>query len=62
MPKEASFDNLIQAIQQAFISVNDMSEEQHIAKLREYFDEEGMPRTFEMHIRILMRMDIRRIG
>ena len=30
MAKEASFDNLIQAIQQAFIRVNDMSEEQQL--------------------------------
>lgn len=48
MAKEASFDNLIQAIQQAFIRVNDMSEEQHLAKLQEYFEEDGTPRTFDM--------------
>lgn len=48
MAKEANFDDLIQAIQQAFISVNHMSEEQHIAKLSEYFEEDGKPRRFEM--------------
>ncbi len=48
MAKEASFDSLIRAIQQAFIEVNDMSEEQHIAKLHEYFEEDGTPKTFEM--------------
>lgn len=48
MEKEASFDNLIQAIQQAFIRVNDMSEEQHVTKLKEYFNEDGTPKTFDM--------------
>lgn len=48
MAKEANFDNLIQAIQQAFIRVNDMSEEQHVIKLKEYFEEDGTPRTFDM--------------
>lgn len=48
MAKEASFDNLIKAIQQAFIEVNDMSEEQHIAKLHEYFEDDGTPKTFDM--------------
>ena len=48
MSKEASFDNLIQAIQQAFIRVNDMSEEQHIAKLHEYFENDGRPKTIDM--------------
>lgn len=48
MAKEASFDNLIQAIQQAFIRVNAMSEEQHVTKLKEYFYDDGRPKTFDM--------------
>ena len=48
MAKKASFDDLVVAIQQAFIEVNDMSEAQHIRKLRTYFEEDGTPRVIEM--------------
>ena len=48
MAKKASFDDLVVAIQQAFIEVNDMSEAQHIKKLRTYFEEDGTPRVIEM--------------
>lgn len=33
MKQEASFDDLIQAIQEAFIKVNNMSEAQHLQKI-----------------------------
>ena len=48
MAKMAAFDELVKAIQQAFIDVNDMSEEQHLRKLEEYFEPDGTPKTFEM--------------
>lgn len=48
MNKKASFDDLVQAIQQAFIRVNDMSEAQHLEKLETYFEEDGTPKTFQM--------------
>ena len=48
MARKASFDDLVIAIQQAFIEVNDMSEAQHIRKLRTYFEEDGTPRVIEM--------------
>ena len=48
MAKKASFDDLVVAIQQAFIEVNDMSEAQHIRKLRTYFEEDGTPKVIEM--------------
>lgn len=46
--KEASFDDLVQAIQQAFIKVNDMSERQHISMIQEYFNADGSPKTFDI--------------
>lgn len=48
MSKKINFDDLVEAIQNAFIRVNDMSEEQHITKLSEYFEEDGTPKTFDM--------------
>lgn len=48
MVKEASFDALVAAIQDAFITVNKMSENQHLEMLRAYFDEEGNPRSIDM--------------
>ena len=44
MVKEASFDALVAAIQDAFITVNKMSENQHLEMLKAYFDEQGNPR------------------
>ncbi|MCR4567688.1 MAG: DUF2589 domain-containing protein [Pseudobutyrivibrio sp.] len=48
MAKRAAFDDLVKAIQQAFIDVNDMSEEQHLRKLEEYFEEDGTPKVFDL--------------
>lgn len=48
MAKKVSFNELVESIQDAFIRVNDMSEEQHISKLSEYFETDGTPRTFDM--------------
>lgn len=48
MAKKISFNELVESIQDAFIRVNDMSEEQHISKLSEYFEKDGTPKTFDM--------------
>ena len=48
MARKANFDDLIQAIQQAFIRVNDMSEAQHLEKLETYFEPDGTPKVFKM--------------
>ncbi len=48
MVKEASFDALVAAIQDAFITVNKMSENQHLEMLKAYFDEQGNPRSIDM--------------
>ncbi len=45
MAKVESFDGLISSIQDAFLSVNRMAEQQHLDSIREFFDEEGNPRT-----------------
>lgn len=49
MVKEAGFDALVAAIQEAFISVNKMSENQHLEMLKAYFDEQGSPRSIDMY-------------
>lgn len=43
MAAEGSFDDLIHAIQNAFIKVNHMAETQHIDMLKNYLDEEDKP-------------------
>lgn len=48
MKKETSFDDLIQAIQDAFIKVNNMSEAQHLQKISDYFDENNKAKVFEI--------------
>lgn len=48
MAKKVSFNELVESIQDAFIRVNDMSEQQHIGKLSEYFEKDGTPKTFDM--------------
>lgn len=48
MKQEASFDDLVQAIQDAFIKVNNMSEAQHLQKISEYFNPDSTPKTFEI--------------
>jgi hypothetical protein len=48
MKKEANFNDLIQAIQDAFIKVNNMSEAQHLQKISEYFNEDYTPKVFKV--------------
>lgn len=48
MAEKMAFDDLIESIQNAFIRVNAMSEEQHLNKLAEYFEDDGTPKTFDM--------------
>lgn len=48
MKQEASFDDLVEAIQNAFIKVNNMSESQHLEKISEYFNPDSTPKTFEI--------------
>lgn len=48
MKQETSFDDLIQAIQDAFLKVNNMSESQHLQKISEYFDADNKPRSFSI--------------
>lgn len=48
MSKEGNFDALIQAIQEAFIKVNNMSEMQHMTKIQDHFDENGKPKCIEL--------------
>lgn len=43
MAAEGSFDDLIHAIQNAFIKVNHMAETQHIDMLKNYLDDENNP-------------------
>lgn len=43
MAAEESFDDLINAIQNAFIKVNQMSETQHLDMLKKYFNEDSSP-------------------
>lgn len=45
MAKVESFDGLISSIQDAFLSVNRMAEQQHLESIKEFFDEEGNPKT-----------------
>ncbi|MGN0406840.1 MAG: DUF2589 domain-containing protein [Bacteroides sp.] len=43
MAKEASFNALVAAIQNAFLSVNQMAENQHLDMLSAYFEHDGTP-------------------
>lgn len=45
MAKVESFDGLISSIQDAFLSVNKMAEQQHLESIKEFFDDEGNPKT-----------------
>ncbi len=48
MKQENSFDDLIQAIQDAFIKVNNMAEAQHLQKISAYFNPDSTPKTFDI--------------
>ena len=48
MKQEARFDDLVQAIQDAFIKVNNMSEAQHLKKISDYFNSDSTPKTFKI--------------
>lgn len=50
MAKVEKFEDLIGSIQQAFISVNNMAEQQHIESLQSYFDADGKPRCLTMQM------------
>lgn len=50
MAKVEKFEDLIGSIQQAFISVNNMAEQQHIESLQSYFDTDGKPRCLTMQM------------
>ncbi|MDE7168191.1 MAG: DUF2589 domain-containing protein [Clostridia bacterium] len=50
MAKVEKFEDLIGSIQQAFISVNNMAEQQHIESLQAYFDADGKPRCLTMQM------------
>ena len=45
MSKSESFSDLIGSIQEAFLAVNELSEQQHIETLAKYFDEDDKPKT-----------------
>lgn len=49
-PQEAGFNDLIRAIQQAFIGANAMAENQHLQKISTYFDEDGFARTVKLNV------------
>lgn len=44
MAKVESFDELIEAIQEAFLSVERMAQKQHLESLKEFLEEDGMPK------------------
>lgn len=50
MAKVEKFEDLIGSIQQAFISVNNMAEQQHVESLQSYFDADGKPRCLTMQM------------
>ena len=45
MAKVESFDGLISSIQEAFLTVNRMAENQHIESLEEFLEDNGSPKT-----------------
>lgn len=48
MAKIESFDGLISSIQEAFLSVNRLAENQHIEALHEFLEEDGSPKTIRI--------------
>lgn len=48
MAKTENFDTLLQAIQSSFMKVNQLSREQHVELLGQYFDSENKPICFKM--------------
>ncbi len=48
MAKVESFDGLISSIQEAFLSVNRMAEQQHLRSMRDLFEEDGTPKTISI--------------
>lgn len=48
MAKTESFRDLIGSIQEAFLAVNELSEQQHLEMLGKYFDEEDKPKTMQV--------------
>lgn len=49
MSKTESFSDLIGSIQEAFLAVNELSEQQHLEMLAKYFDEEEKPKTMKVN-------------
>ncbi len=48
MAKVESFDGLISSIQEAFLSVNRLAENQHLEALHEFLEEDGSPKTMRI--------------
>ena len=48
MAKIESFDELISSIQEAFLSVNRLAENQHLEALHEFMEEDGSPKTIRI--------------
>lgn len=48
MAKVENFDSLISSIQEAFLSVNRMAEQQHLESLKTYLEEDGSPKTLNV--------------
>lgn len=48
MAKVESFDGLISSIQEAFLSVNRMAENQHLESLEEFLEDDGSPKTMRV--------------
>ena len=48
MAKVESFDGLISSIQEAFLSVNRMAENQHLESLEEFLEDDGTPKTMRV--------------
>lgn len=53
-----SFDDLVIALQNAFIKVNNLAYEQHLSLINEYFDKNGNPYyiTIKYHTKILIML------
>lgn len=49
MARTESFDDLVQAIQNSFLKVNKLSQEQHTELLEQYFDSENKPICITMN-------------
>ena len=48
MAKVENFDGLISSIQEAFLSVNRMAEQQHLESLKEFLEDDGSPKTMKI--------------